>query len=86
MGDLPGSNHGLVGDASKCDLDLPMVLQVLQVHVNTQTTVAGQGEVIIATILVLPVRCRTGGIGPYQRMQSTYSYLLSSVLIPVHRT
>ena len=37
---------------------------------------AGEGEVIIATILVVPVRCRTGGIGPYQRMQSTCSHLL----------
>ena len=42
---------------------------------------AGQGEVITATILVLPVRCRTVGIGPYLRMQSTCSHLLPSVLM-----
>ena len=42
---------------------------------------AGQGEVIIATILVLPVRCRTGVIGPYLGMQSTCSHLLQSVLM-----
>ena len=43
--------------------------------------VAGQGEVIFVTILVLPVRCLTGGIVPYLRIQSTLSHLLPLVLM-----
>ena len=74
MGDLPGSNPGVCKQGIQGIQVWPTIgtkLQLLQVHVN-KPALAGQCEVMITTILVLPARCPTGGIGLYLRMQSTY--------------